>query len=112
MELDDDGYILHIMDDPSLTMLPVVNRFHHNGKDGMPLVDESGWALSFRGGRVLGRNPVNHPPELLPIELSDEDYDYLREEGLTGFKDTGKKLGAWHHRYERKTNKFIKEDVF
>ena len=111
MELDSDGFIHHIMDDPCICMLPVVNRFQHNDKEGNSCKDALGRPVSFTGARVLGMNPVDHPPELLPRSISDEDYAMLVKDGLSGYKDPAKRTARWAYKWDFDLNKAKKVDV-
>ena len=112
MELDSEGFILHIVDDPVVTMLPVVNRIQYHDANRNPLVDNLGRPLSHHGGRVLGKKPKEHPPELMPREVSDEHFELLVNEGLSGWKDPVKKTGRWTYKWDDQSKKPIKVDTF
>jgi hypothetical protein len=96
MELDDAGNIVHVMNDPSCTRLPVVNRFVHRDGEGKQLVGANGHPASPHGHRVLGIDPKEHPPHLLPREISKEHFDALMATGLSGRDDNG----FWHYRWD------------
>lgn len=78
MELDEAGFIHHIMDDPCITMIPVVNRFSSNQ------FDTDGNPVSHHGHRMLGTNPTDHLVHLLPKAISNAHWDLIMSSGGVG----------------------------
>jgi hypothetical protein len=112
MELDEAGHIHHIMDDPTITMLPVVNRFHHGDLDRKPLMNEEGKPISYLGHRVLGSKPTEHPPHLLPQPISDAHYEKIMSwGGLSGIDDPKNGKGHWRVMWDSDFNVPVKKYV-
>lgn len=97
MEIDEGGFVLHICDDPQLTIIPLVNRVKHLDRDTkQELVDHVGKPITHKGNRWLP-----------PMPISDEDYARLTADGLSGKSAKGT---PWHYKYDSKTNTFSKVD--
>jgi hypothetical protein len=97
MELDEGGFIHHILDDPCITMVPVVNRFGHLN----PKTNVQGHIFSYHGHRLLGQNPTEHPAHLLPRSISDEHWNLIMSAGgVAGADDSTDSSTAWQFRWD------------
>jgi hypothetical protein len=104
MELDEGGFIHHVMNDPGISMIPVVNRFRLN----IPK-NENGHDVSTRGHRLLGSEPEEHPPHLLPRALSDEHWDMIMGAGgVAGYDVSGDSSTHWHWKWDETNQQPVK----
>ncbi|HVJ09786.1 MAG TPA: hypothetical protein VM554_15520 [Acidisarcina sp.] len=71
LEYDSGGNIVHVCGDPTITIVPLINRVEYKDANGNPLVDASGAPLSGS----------DHPMQE-PVGIDQATHDMLIANGL------------------------------
>ena len=71
IEHDEAGNIVHVCGDPSITIVPLINRVTFNDKDGKPLKDTGGTDLSPFNSKMLD-----------PVGVDKATYDAVMAAGM------------------------------